>query len=180
MQWIKHLNRKSQSPSLCGARPTYFHINNIAVDPILGFFASQTSFTVHNCLPRSRYGHLINYFARKFFWEKPAAALDTLPAVFNHRREKRVFYALDHYTIQKLDPSKQQTGQEWNCDLHDCSPKFPLDKSSRQGACQTPLLLEQRTNIEIHEISRLRNFISVICDERKCRVNGTSRNSGLV
>jgi hypothetical protein len=81
---------------------------------------------------------LVKFFAREFIWEKPAAALDSLPTVFNHRREKRVFYALDHYTIQKLGSSKQQTGQEWNCDLHVGSPKFPLDKSSWQGACQTP------------------------------------------
>jgi hypothetical protein len=125
-------------------------------------------------LPASKTG------PRPGFREKPSADLDSLPAILNYRREKRLFYALDRYTSQKVSSNKKQTCQEWNFDLHDASPTFPLDKSLWQGVCQTPLLLEEQINAEIYEISVFGNLVSMICDERKCRAIGTSRNSGLV
>jgi len=69
--------------------------------------------------------------------EKPFAALDNVPAVLDCRREKRLLYALDHYTSQKVSSRKKQTCQEWNFNLHDDSPQFPLSSFSWQGVCQT-------------------------------------------
>jgi hypothetical protein len=43
------------------------------------------------------------------FGEQFHTGLDSLPAVFNHRREKRLFHSLDRYTSQKVSSSNEQT-----------------------------------------------------------------------
>jgi hypothetical protein len=65
------------------------------------------------------------------FGEKPPDGLDSVQAILNCRREKRLLYALDRCTSQKVSSNKKQTCQEWNLDLHDASPQFPSSRLNR-------------------------------------------------
>jgi hypothetical protein len=58
--------------------------------------------------------------------EKPFTALDNVPAVLDCRREKRLLHALDRDPSEKIGSNKKQARQEWNFNLHDDSPQFPL------------------------------------------------------
>jgi hypothetical protein len=112
--------------------------------------------------------------------EKPFAAFDNVPAVLDCRREKRLLYALDRDPSEKISSNKKQPCQEWNFDLHDDSPQFPLNSYHGKACAKLSLMLERQTNDANQQIFMAATPASRCCDEGKCRAIGTSRNSGLV